>query len=200
MAEWEDYIIDGTKTLKNNFNITSSEELKKLEKEIVVSKLSYLYINGMPGNFDIKHLCDLHQFLFGDIYPFAGKYREVDMYKITGFEHWEEINHKLEEFFEKMNNREVNESNKFEIAKYLADYYYELIGIHPFREGNGRTTREFLRQFTSHRFPMYELDYTKIDKKNFQIGVVAFDRYPLLLAYEIYNALVPVEKEKKARI
>ena len=56
MAEWEDYIINGTKTLKNKLNITSSEELKKIEKEIVVSKLSYLYIHGMKGNFDIEHL------------------------------------------------------------------------------------------------------------------------------------------------
>ena len=66
--------------------------------------------------------------------------------------------------------------------------------MHPFREGNGRSTREFIRQLVLNKFPQYELDYTKIDKKNFQIGVIGHSQYPLLLAYEIYNALVPNER------
>lgn len=70
-----------------------------------------------------------------------------------------------------------------------------MIRIHPFREGNGRTIREFLREFTSYKFPDYQLDLSKIDKKNFLIGVVDHDTYPSLLIYEIYNALTKVSKK-----
>lgn len=196
MVEWEDYIISGTNTLKNKLNIISLEELKKIETEIVVSKLSYLYINGMQGNFDIEHLCRLHYFLFGEIYDFAGKYRQVDVFKVTEFEHYENIDYELKKLFSKMNKVDVNINNKFEIAKYLGEFYLELIRIHPFREGNGRTCREFIRQMVLAKFPIYELDYSKVNKKNFQLGVIERSSYPLLIAYEIYNALIPVEKEK----
>ena len=46
-------------------------------------------------------------------------------------------------------SKEVNENNKFEVARYISDLYISLINIHPFREGNGRTIREFIREFTS---------------------------------------------------
>lgn len=196
MAEWEDYVIDGTNILKNKYNISSLEELTKLETSLVVSKLSYLYIHGMKGNFDENHLCEIHKFLFDDLYEFAGEYREVDMRKITVFIPHTEIKTRLKKLFTEMNSKSVNINNKFEIAQYVADYYYGLIEIHPFREGNGRTSREFIRQLVLARFSEYELDYTKINKENFQIGVINHERYPLLLAYEIYNALVEKENIK----
>lgn len=61
--------------------------------------------------------------------------------------------------------------------------------IHPFREGNGRTIREFMRQFTSYKFPGYTIDFTKMNKKNLLLGVVERNNYPLLLAFEINNTL-----------
>jgi len=196
MVEWEDYLINGTNVLKNKKNINSSDELKRIENETVIARLSYLYINGMDGKFDVEHLCKLHYFLFGEIYDFAGKYREVDVYKVTDFEHFENIDSELKKLFSRMNKIDVNTNNKFEIAKYLGEFYLELIRIHPFREGNGRTCREFIRQMVLSKFPMYELDYTKIDKNNFYLGVVERKTYPLLIAFEINNALIPVEKNK----
>ena len=129
MAEWQDYIIEGTDVLKNKFGIRTFEELRKLENEIVVDKLSHLYLRGMEGNFDTKHLCRIHMFLFGDIYDFAGKFREVDMFKTTGFEHYEQIGDKLEELFLKMNNMTINMNNKFDVARYLADYYLTFLNL-----------------------------------------------------------------------
>ena len=75
----------------------------------------------------------------------------------------------------------------------MGEFYRELIYIHPFREGNGRSIREFLREFAEYKFN-YQLDYSKIDKKNFLLGITDKNNYPLLLAYEIYNAME--EKEK----
>ena len=198
MGNWHDYFIENTEILKNKLGITNQDELSKRESEIVVSKLSYLYINGMNGDFSINHLCQIHKFLFGDLYEFAGEFRDVDMRKITIFVPHQEIKERLEELFSKMDNFNFNEGNKFEIAKYVAEFYYGIIEIHPFREGNGRTSREFIRQLVLAKFPKYELDYTKINKENFQIGVIDYRHYPLLLAYEIYNALGEVENVKDA--
>ena len=194
MAKWEDYTIGNTNVLKNKLGITEQEELDKVETKMVVSKLALLYVNGMKGNFDEEHLCRIHKFLFEDLYDFAGKYREVDIYKVTSFSHHEEIKEQLKQFFEQMNNIEFSNDNKFEIASYIAKYYLGLIQIHPFREGNGRTTREFIRQLVLAKFPNYELDYTKIDKENFKIGVIEYRHYPSLLTYEIYNGLVENQK------
>lgn len=198
--EWEDYIIGDTNVLKNKLGITDRFELQKKETEIVVSKLAYLYMRGMKGNFDQNHLCAIHKFLFEDIYEFAGKFREVDIFKDSdAFVHYEDIEKSLYDLFNEMNHKEVNVNNKFEIAKYLADYYYKLIEVHPFREGNGRSTREFMRQLVLKKFGDYELDYTKINKKNFKLGYIERKQYPLLIAYEFYNGLVEknqIDKDK----
>lgn len=191
MAQWEDYLLPGTQVLKNKLGIDEQEKLTIAENEIVLQKLSEYYLHSVEGNFDVAHLCEINFFLFGNIYEFAGQFREVDMRKETKFEHYKNIPQKLEELFQRMNAISANLKSKFEIAKYLADFYYGIISIHPFREGNGRTTREFIRQLVLSMFPEYELDYTKVNKDNFLVGVINHDNYPSLLAYEIYNALVP---------
>ena len=196
MKSWEDYLIPGTNILKNKLGIINQEELTKKEAEIVIEKLTALiYAGGMNGNFDAKHLCAIHHFLFSDLYDFAGIYREVQIYKITSFLSPEKIPLELDKLLEFAKQKEVNTNSLYEIASFLANFYYELIRIHPFREGNGRTIREFLREFTSYKFPDYQLDLSKIDKKNFLIGVVDHDTYPSLLIYEIYNALTKVSKK-----
>lgn len=205
MGKWEDYFIENTEVFKNKLGITNEKELDDYEKKMVVSKLSYLYIYPINGNFDAEHLCEIHKFLFGDLYEFAGEYRTVDVCKIdalkkTVFLPYQEIESELTKLFQEMNSKEFELEEKFEIAKYIGDYYYRLIEIHPFREGNGRTTREFIRELVMHKFPKYELDYTKIDKNNFFIGVVNHELYPTLLAYEIYNGLIERENVREKKI
>jgi len=190
MANWEDYMFENTNVLKNKLGITNLDELKKAENEMVVYKLSLLYLKPISCEFDNKHLLDLHKFLFEDLYDFAGCYRDVEIFKTTGFTHPDEIEKELTLVLEKYKNMEITTNSKFEISKILGEFYRSLINIHPFREGNGRTIREFLRQFVLYKFPSYKLDYTKVDKKNFLLGILEEETYPMLLAYEIYNALV----------
>lgn len=189
MGNWEDYLIPKTEVLKNKLGITSSDELKKAENVVVVSKLAELYLKKSPEIFDSAYLCELHKYLFEDIYDFAGQYRTVDIFKQTGFEHYENIAQELDKFIKLMNLKNVNVNSRFEFAQYLADYYYGLISIHPFREGNGRTCREFIRQLSKVLSAgVSEIDYTKVDSKNFMIGVLDRNLYPSLLAYEIYKS------------
>ena len=192
--KWEDYLIEGTDVLKNKFNITDSDELYKKEKEIVLERLSALYIYGMIGEFNSNHLKAIHWYLFSPIYEFAGDIRQVNLFKEhSSFLDYQEIENELNKVLDDANSKEINDDNLFDIAKFIGDLYYNLIRIHPFREGNGRSIREFIRQFTSYKFSNLSLNYNKIDKKNFLLGITEHDTYPLLLAYEIYNAL---EKDK----
>ena len=192
--KWEDYLIEGTDVLKNKLNIKDGNELYKQEKEIVLERLSALYLYEMIGKYDSNHLKAIHWYLFSPIYEFAGEYRKVNLFKEhSSFLDYQEIENELNRVLDDANSKEINDNNLFDIAKFIGDLYYNLIRIHPFREGNGRSIREFIRQFTSYKFPNLSLNYNKIDKKNFLLGITEHDTYPLLLAYEIYNAL---EKDK----
>lgn len=80
--------------------------------------------------------------------------------------------------------------SKFLYAEALAEMYYLLLEIHPFREGNGRTVREFLRQYVKDRNKNiedvdYELDFTlkKEDKELFEIATKSDTRGALVLLF-----------------
>lgn len=197
MKQWEDYVLDNG-VLKNKLHITNQDELYEVEKRIVTEKLSLLILNPYIGKFDSNHLKEIHRYLFKDIYDFAGEFREVNIYKKeSAFLDYNLIEEKLNELLKNAKELEINDNNKFTIARFLGDFYYQLILIHPFREGNGRTIREFLREFTNYKFNNYELEYSRINKENFLLGVTERDTYPLLLAYEINNALVEINIKKK---
>ena len=78
---WNEYFIEGTEVFKNYLGITDYNELAQKETDITFERLVELYEKPIEGRFDKKHLCDIHKYLFGDLYPFAGKYRTVYMTK-----------------------------------------------------------------------------------------------------------------------
>lgn len=194
---WEDYVVEGTNVLKNKHGVETQKEISELEIKYVLPKIWYVHDFGFEGNFDSKHLCDLHYFLFSDLYDFAGKYREVVMFgEYSGFLEPELIPLELENVMKKYKDYDFHGS-KFEIAMFLAEFYYELIMIHPFREGNGRTIRAFIRQFIKYKFPEYTIDLQKVDKKKLLQGIVEKKSYPTYLALEFFNALAPREEKIK---
>lgn len=82
----------------------------------------------------------------------------------------------------------------------LAKAYYNMMAIHPFREGNGRSVREFLREFVLDKNKLLtfnvKLDFSKMDKESFLTAVQYRYVYPSLLEDEFYKALVPLGKDK----
>ena len=210
---WEDYLIEGSDILKNNLNITDSKLLEKEEKKITLRKLTELQLNPIEGNFDINHLKDIHKYLFDEIYPFAGEFRTCTLGKTTrNFYDPEmiidELNKELKELnelFEKLsinykNSTYMDESLLYEYATILSNAYYQLMTIHPFREGNGRSVREFLREFVESKnkyLPFnIELDYSLMDKESALKGVEYKFIYPSMLMLEFKKALVARVKEK----
>ena len=92
----------------------------------------------------------IHKFLFEDIYPFAGLFRNENIAKdYFQFAEWEYIESELAKLLTELKNENfLSNLSKEKFAERLAYYWAELNVLHPFREGNGRTTREFLRQLS----------------------------------------------------
>ena len=199
--KWEEYLIPGTDgVLKNKFGIRDNEELKTKESEIVFKKLVELYEEPINGNFDKKHLCDIHKYLFEEIYPFAGQYRTVFMGKgnlyVTSVKN---IDIELEIVIKEM-NEELETCHYFEdYARFLANTYSALIKVHPFREGNGRTVREFLRELVETRIPNYKLDWSQVDSNNMLEGIRMAFFTKTLLEMEFQKALVEDKDRIKGR-
>lgn len=202
---WDSYFFPGTNTLRNKLGIYDYDELKQKEAEITFEKLVELYINPIQGNFDVDHWKNIHKYLFEDIYDWAGEYRYVNMQKETGFTDVHSIDYFLNGEL-KLMNAEINNIYSVQaLAAFLAEYYAHLMAIHPFREGNGRSCREFLREFIvekTKKLPTgpYELDWTRFD------GDVVLENIKFSMVFrsqienEFYKALVPVEPEEKNEI
>lgn len=194
---WNEYFIEGTNVLKNKLGITNKEELSKNEKIITLKKLAYLEMFPIEGKFDSDHLRKIHYFLFNDIYYFAGEYRKCTMARFREFENPNRIKERLKDELDKMNKEVKNILSIDGYSYFLAEEYYELMVIHPFREGNGRSVREFLREFVlskKEQLPFnVELDFTKINPDEFLMAVKDKYLYPSLLQMLFKNALVKAD-------
>ena len=142
------YCYKDSNVLRNKLNITNNCLLEEAERKIVLAKLYDLRQNKKIGNFDTEHFIGIHRYLFEDIYLFAGLFRTENIAKGNfSFAEWKYIEDELKLLLEKLKKQEyLKKFDKKEISKWLAYYMAELNVLHPFREGNGRTIREFIRQ------------------------------------------------------
>ena len=161
------YCYKGTDTLINKLNIKDAKTLQTFEAKITAAKLLSLRQKGIIGNFDIEHLKKIHTYLFEDIYPFAGEFRNENIAKgVFRFAEFEYIEPELKRLLQ-----ELKEDNfltnlpKEELANKLSYYLAELNVLHPFREGNGRTIREFIRELALKNG--YALNLSKVSPKDF---------------------------------
>lgn len=139
------YLIPGTNTLKNNLNITDAKVLDEKERLLVTNRLS----RGCPkGKFDLKHLQAIHKHLFQDIYPWAGEIRHVEIDKGgEPFQTSQFIGRGMEDVHRRLTRRNFLKGlSKEQFATEVGNIISDVNFVHPFREGNGRTQLEYLRQ------------------------------------------------------
>ncbi len=131
--------------LKNKLGITSTAEMDTREKEEqlrAINELTELF--DRDHRFTAEDICRMHKIWLGNIYEWAGKYRQVKMSKGDFSFAFPEQIPKLMTDFEKGPLREFTPCHfktHDAIAKALAVVHTELVLIHPFREGNGRVAR-----------------------------------------------------------
>lgn len=169
-------------TLENKLGITNSTELATKEEELSKKRAIEMFENGIfstlkAGSFE--SLQKLHKYLFQDIYDFAGEIRTVNiakgnfrfapaMYLQDALKHIEAM----------------PQSNFEEIIK----KYIEMNVAHPFREGNGRSTRLWLDLILKTELNKV-VDWNKINKTDY---LLAMERSPIKdteIKYLISNAL-----------
>ena len=142
------YCYKDTNVLKNRFGLRDAKKLRELEADISAIRQNDLLTNPIQGRFTANHLCHIHQYLLGDIYPFAGHFRKEDIMKgSTRFLSHRDIKSKLTKLLlELAKEHHLQGLTQDMLIDRSAYYFSELNYIHPFREGNGRSTREFMRQ------------------------------------------------------
>lgn len=129
------------------------------------------------GVFDAQHLKDVHEFLFQDIYYFAGEYRTLDMEidSVTRFCPARQIEARMKQWSEalaKDNNLQGLDKKTF--CEKCAKHLTELNRIHPFREGNGRSKRAFFTQLS--KAAGYNLDWSACSPDEWKMAdASAFD-------------------------
>jgi cell filamentation protein len=143
-----DYTYTDPKTgiLKNIPGITDPEVLLFVESGAVTKRLQELYNNPIKIK-GIENLFDIHKHLFQDIYVWAGKKRVVEISKdgkqffpTTHFDNASSyINSLIADY------KKIRKNRRKELAEKLAEILDNVNYFHPFREGNGRAQREFLR-------------------------------------------------------
>jgi cell filamentation protein len=142
------YCYADTNVLKNRLGIRNQEQLKQIEADITAIRQNDLLTHPITGRFTPSHLCRIHRYLFSDVYSFAGHYRKEDIMKgTTRFLTHGEISGKLSALLAKLKQESYLQGlSRTQVVQRSAYYFAELNYIHPFREGNGRSTREFMRQ------------------------------------------------------
>ena len=155
--------------LENKLGITDSAELARTEERISKAKALELFEKGLLDVFEIgtfQGLAKIHEYLFGEIYDFAGQVRTVNiakgnfrfapvLYLQAALEH---IGKMPQSTFEE-----------------IIEKYVEMNVAHPFREGNGRSTRIWLDAILKKELRQV-IDWSRVDKEDY---LLAMERSPI---------------------
>jgi len=134
--------------LRNKLGITSNSKMNDVEilayREAAI-RLSEKF--SQDHSFNAKDIQNIHKAIFGNIYSWAGKYRNVELSKgEIVFARAKFIPDLMAKFSKELleQNTPPKLKNKKALAMLLSKIHVEVILIHPFREGNGRTVRLLL--------------------------------------------------------
>lgn len=161
------YCYENSDVLKNKLNIKDETKLKELETYLTIFKSYELRKKGVTGDFSKQHLKDIHKYLFGDLYEFAGEFRNENIAKDDfRFADPRYISEGIDTLLlDLAKENKLKGLDKKDMVKRLAYYLSELNVLHPFREGNGRTIREFIRQLALYNG--YLLDLRQVSSDEF---------------------------------
>ena len=155
--------------LENKLGVTDSAELARAEERISKAKALELFETGLLDQFEVgtfQGLAQIHQYLFGEIYNFAGQVRTVNIAK--GNFRFAPVLY-LQAALEHIG--QMPQSTFDEIV----EKYVEMNVAHPFREGNGRSTRLWLDAILKKELRQV-IDWSRVDKEDY---LLAMERSPV---------------------
>ena len=155
--------------LENKLGITDSAELARTEEKISKQKALQLFELNLLDTFEVgtfKGLAQIHKYLFEDIYAFAGQIRKVNIakgnFRFVPLMYLEAA----------LKNIDAMPQNTFDE---IIEKYVEMNIAHPFREGNGRSTRIWLDAILKKEIKQV-IDWNKVDKEDY---LLAMERSPI---------------------
>ena len=155
--------------LENKLGITDSAELARIEEKISKQKAVEMFESGYLESLEagtFESLAKIHKYLFDEIYDFAGEVRKVNISKGNfRFAPLMYLDAALQSI-DKMPQSTFDE---------IVEKYVEMNVAHPFREGNGRSTRIWLNLMLKKEIG-YVVDWSKVDKEDY---LLAMERSPI---------------------
>ena len=155
--------------LENNLGLTSSADLAREEERISKKKALELFDTGMRDRLKagtVASLLAIHKYLFVDIYDFAGKLRTVNIAK-GNFRF-------VPLMYLQATLENIDKMPQFTFDE-IVEKYVEMNIAHPFREGNGRSTRIWLDHILKNEIGKV-VDWSKVDKEDY---LLAMERSPI---------------------
>ena len=157
MKKQDPYCYPETSVLKNKFNIREVSLLEKAEADLSRAKMSILYESPVD-NFDAQSFLRVHEFLFEEVYDWAGRLRTINISKpeevLGGKSIWYEDALDLPESLDRACTAIVDTvwhiRDKRRFCAQLAHVFAPIWKVHPFREGNTRTVVAMMVMFIEH--------------------------------------------------
>jgi fido (protein-threonine AMPylation protein) len=172
-SESDPYLDPSTGILRNLLGCTDQDSLDRAEGDFVTVRLIEIAQQPIKGDFGITHLQSIHRQLFSDVYDWAGQFRTVGIARGSSTfcapahiaSYTADLLHKLAQ-----ENYLANLPLP-QFAQRAAFFLGELNAVHPFREGNGRAQREFIRQAGSKAG--FEISWVKISRQQMTYASIA---------------------------
>lgn len=155
--------------LQNKLNISDSAELARVEEKISKRKALELFESGYLDSLEAgtyRSLAEIHKYLFDEIYEFAGKMRDVNIAK--GNFRFAPVMYLREAL------KNIEKMPQYDFDK-IVEKYVEMNVAHPFREGNGRSTRIWLDLMLKKEIGKV-IDWSLVDKEDY---LLAMERSPI---------------------
>ncbi len=145
---WDPYLDLASGVLRNLLGITDGPELRQVEASLTASRLYDLAREPIPGDYNLAHLRGFHQYIFQDVYEWAGELRTVSIGRgTTLFSLPEHLEADADELFSWLaRTGYLRELTRDYFVNGLTELHSDLNALHPFRDGNGRAQRAFLGQ------------------------------------------------------
>lgn len=149
------YLYENSDVLKNKLDIRTQDGLNDAEADYVVYRLKELAMNPLHGEYNAEHLLKMHHYIFQDLYEWAGELRVISIYKeedVLGGMSVEysdpfDIVKDVHNILSDMREKPWKDMDRKQATVEFCDSLAKLWKVHPFREGNTRTTITFCCQY-----------------------------------------------------
>lgn len=183
------YVYPDTQVLKNKFDERNALMLQKLERRLSMLGALELRLKTFK-KFDFDTLKYIHKGMFGSIYTWAGEIRTVDIAKGNSFfcPAFNIEAYANDIFTNLQRNKYLRGLNFTDFCRQAADLLGDLNALHPFREGNGRATREFMYHLSLNAG--YYLNFALVNKEEYMKASVESMHYSNAAFEQILRKLI----------